>query len=99
MNQCWIGARWCPVRERRPISWKAAAVMPSIASRAAKCVWICSSVNVASNCATRSAETHHIFPQAAHNLNRAGINQEIVKTAVVRESTAWQRPGNRRASP
>ena len=65
MNHCWISCSFVPpLRTRVPISWnEAAAVMVSMLSRAAKCVSICASVQVDSNCATRSAELTMFLPK------------------------------------
>ena len=57
--------------------------MVSIASRAAKWVLICSSVKVASNCATRSPELTTFLPKPANQLKRAGIHQRNREHQVV----------------
>src|SRR5579872_2959764 len=86
MNHCWISCSLVPpLRTLRPISLKASATIESTLSRAAKCDWICSSVQVDSNCATRSAELTMFFPSPRSRSTVPASTREIVKTLLLGE--------------
>ena len=62
-----------------------AATMESMLSRAAKCDWICSSVQVDSNCATRSAELTMFFPKPRSRSMVPPSTSEMVNTLLFGE--------------